>query len=206
MTIVLYDRWHNLLAAFAFWLFKIYGLQDVRLLDGDGQNWQQENRLTTSQVPAITAATYQAQEPNWSLRIEHDDVLRSIGQVNQLLVDARSAEMYSGHDKAGAARGGHIPGAVNLAARQETNPDGSTAWRIPTVQPDGTFKSVEELRVLFEGLGITPDKDIITYCVGGGVSSHAWFVHTQLLGYGSVREYDRSWAEWGNLEDVPIEP
>ncbi|MFQ5944390.1 MAG: sulfurtransferase [Anaerolineales bacterium] len=206
MTIVLYDRYHNLLAAYAFWLLKIYGHKDVRLIDGDGQKWLQENRPTTSQVPSITAATYQAREANWILRAGHDDVLRSIGQVNQLLVDARSAEKYIGLDKSGTARGGHIPGAINLAARQETNPDGSNAWRVPTVQPDGMFKSAGELEVLFESLGITPDKDIITYCEIGGLSSHAWFVLTQLLGYGSVREYDRSWAEWGNLEGAPIEP
>jgi thiosulfate/3-mercaptopyruvate sulfurtransferase len=206
MTIVLYDRFANLLAAFAFWLLKIYGHNDVRLIDGNGQKWLQEKRLTTSQVPAITAAKYQAREPNWSLRAEHDDVLRSIGQDNHLLVDARPAEMYSGLDKAGTARGGHIPGAVNLAALRETRPDGSNAYRVPTVRPDGTFKSVGDLEVLFESLGITPDKNIITYCLRGGLSSHAWFVLTQLLGYRNVREYDRSWDEWGNLEGAPIEP
>ncbi|MEE8375345.1 MAG: sulfurtransferase [Acidimicrobiia bacterium] len=206
MTIVVYDRHQNLVAAYVFWLLKIYGHKDVRLLDGDGQKWLQENRPTTSQIPAITAAKYQAREPNWSLRAEHNDVLGSIGQPNHLLVDTRPAEMYSGLDKAGAARGGHIPGAVNLAARRETNPDGSNAWRVPTVRPDGTFKSTEDLEVLFESMGITPDKNIITYCKGGGLSSHAWFVLTQLLGYPSVREYNRSWDEWGNLEGAPIEP
>jgi thiosulfate/3-mercaptopyruvate sulfurtransferase len=105
-----------------------------------------------------------------------------------------------------AARGGRIPGAVNLAAHRETNPDGSLkAWRVPTVRQDGALKSVAELRALVEGLGITPDKTIITYCVRGGISTHAWFVLTQLLGYPDVREYNRSWVEWGNAAELPIE-
>ena len=114
--------------------------------------------------------------------------------------------MFSGADPAGAARGGRIPGAVNLAAYWEANPDGSfKAWRVPTVEQDGTFKSAVELRALAEDLGITPDKRIITYCVRGGLSTHAWFVLTQLLGYPDVLEYERSWVEWGNAAELPIE-
>jgi thiosulfate/3-mercaptopyruvate sulfurtransferase len=206
-TVVVYSGLNNLLATYAFWQLKVYGHKHIRLLDGDRQKWLDENRPTTSEVPLIVPATYQAQAPAWSLRANRDEVLQLLGKVGHLLVDTRSAEMYSGLDKAGAARGGHIPGAVNLAARRETNPDGSfNAWRVPTVQPDGTFKSAAELRALFDSLGITSDKEIITYCVRGGLSTHAWFVLTQLLGYPTVREYDRSWAEWGNLEGVPIEP
>jgi thiosulfate/3-mercaptopyruvate sulfurtransferase len=204
-TVLLYSGLNNILATFGFWLLKIYGHADVRLLDGDRQKWLDENRQTTSEAPVVVPAPYQAPEPNWSLRANRDDVLSAIGQANYLLVDARPAEMYSGRDKARAARGGHIPGAINLVARRETNPDGAfIAWRVPTVQADGTFKPAEELRALFHNLGITADKDIITYCVGGGLSTHAWFALTQLLGYRSVREYDRSWAEWGNLEGVPV--
>jgi thiosulfate/3-mercaptopyruvate sulfurtransferase len=114
--------------------------------------------------------------------------------------------MYTGSDRVGTGRGGHIPGAVNLAARLETNLDGSfKAWRVPTVRSDGTFKSAGELQVLMEEHGISPDTEIITYCLRGGLSTHAWFVLTQLLGYPNVREYDRSWAEWGDLEGVPVE-
>jgi thiosulfate/3-mercaptopyruvate sulfurtransferase len=115
--------------------------------------------------------------------------------------------MYNGLDRAGTALGGHIPGAINLAAHRETNPDGSfNAWRVPTVQADGTFKSAQELQVLFEQLSIVPTNEVVAYCVRGSLSTHTWFVLTQLLGYRSVREYDRSWAEWGNLEGVPVEP
>ena len=205
-TIVLYSGLSNLLATYAFWLLKIYGHQDVRLLDGDRQKWLDERRPRVSDVPMTTPTSYQAQALNWGLRASRDDVLQSMGGANHLLVDARSVAMYRGEDKASAVRGGHIPGAVNLPAQRETNPDGSfKGWRVPTVQHDGTFKSVGELRALFDSAGVTADKDIITYCVRGGLSTHFWFVLTQLLGYRNVREYDRSWEEWGNVEELPIE-
>jgi len=205
-TVVVYSGRENILATYAFWQLKIYGHNTVRLLDGDRQKWLDENRPTTSEAPLIEPATYHAREPDWDLRADRESVLSYIGKANHLLVDARSAKMYSGLDKVRAQRGGHIPGAVNLAAYPETNPDGTLkAWRVPTIQPDGAFKSAVELQALNDALGITADKRIITYCVGGGLSTHAWFVLTQLLGFPEVREYDRSWAEWGNLEDVPIE-
>jgi len=176
------------------------------MLDGGRQKWLDERRPTVSDVPTITPTTYQAQALNWSLRASSDDVLQSIGTPNQLLVDLRSVEMYHGENKASTVRGGHIPGAVNFPAQREINPDDSfKGWRIPTVQPDGTFKSVGKLRPLFDSVGITANKEIITYCVRGGLSTHAWFVLTQLLGYRNVREYDRSWEEWGNVEALPIE-
>lgn len=205
-TVVVYSGLSNILATYAFWQLKIYGHKPVRLLDGDRQKWLDENRPTTSEVPLIEPTVYRAQEPDWDLRADRESVLSTIGQTHHLLVDARSAEMYSGLDKAGTQRGGHIPGAVNLAASRVFNADGSfKTWRIPTTQPDGTFKPAAEMRALNDTLGITAGKKIITYCVGGGLSTHAWFVLTQLLGFPNVREYDRSWAEWGNLEDVPIE-
>jgi len=149
-TIVLYSGLNNMLATYAFWLLKIYGHKDIRLLDGDRQKWLDENRQTSHEAPSVTLTSYQAQEPNWGIRAEREDVLQSISKANHLLIDARSPEMYSGLDKAGTARGGHIPGAVNLAARRETNPDGSfKTWRIPTVKEDGTFKPASELKVLF---------------------------------------------------------
>lgn len=141
-TIVVYSGYHNLLATYAFWQLKIHGHKDVRLMDGDRQKWLDENCQTTSEVPAVTPTVYQGHEPNWDLRASRDDVMQSIDKENCLLVDTRPAEMYNGLDKAGTARGGHIPGAINLAAIKETNPDGSfNALRVPTVQSDGTFKS-----------------------------------------------------------------
>jgi len=204
--IVVYSGGSNLIAAYAFWQLKIYGHKDIRLLDGDRQKWLDEERPTSNEIPVIEPAIYTSQEPKWSLRADKDEVLKSIGKEGHLSVDTRPVEMYSGLDDAGTAHAGHIPGAVNLAAEKDTNADGSLkGWLLPTTKPDGTFKPAAELRTLVEGLGITSDQEIITYCVGGGLSSNAWFVLTQLLGYPNVREYDRSWREWGNLEEAPIE-
>ena len=205
-TVVVYSALNNLIAAYAIWEMKIFGHKNVRLLDGDKEKWLREKRPTTSEVPKFAPAMYKAQEPDWSLRINREDILRSIGKKGTLPVDTRSVEMYNGLNNAGCKRAGHIPGAVNLAALPP-NPDGPyKGWHVPTVNSDGTFKSAEELHALFDGLGITPDKEYITYCVGGGLSSHAWFTLTQLMGYPNVREYDRSWREWGNREDTPMEP
>lgn len=205
-AVVVYSGLSNLLATFAFWLLKVYGHRDVRLLDGGRGKWLAEGHPLATEPPVVAPSTYPTQPPDGRLRARRADVLRAIGQPGHLLVDARAAEMFGGADKAGATRGGHIPGAVNLAARRETNPDGSfRAWRVPTVREDGTFKPVEALRALVDDLGMTPERTIITYCVRGGLSTHAWFVLTQLLGYPDVAEYDRSWVEWGNAAELPIE-
>lgn len=200
MTIVVYSGMNNLLATYAFWQLNVFQHNDIRLMDGDRQKWLDENRPTTSEVPFITKTMYQVQEPNWSIRVNKNDVIQSIGKKGILFVDTRSVEMYNGTNKANTQRGGHIPDAVNLPALNTQK-----GWQVPTVKSDGTFKSSTELQSLFNSLGITSDKEIITYCVRGGLSTHAWFVLTQLLGYTNVREYDKSWAEWGNLEEAPIE-
>lgn len=205
-TVVLYSSVNNLLATFEFWLLTYYGHQDVRLLDGDRDKWLAEQRPLERTSPTYPPTPYKARGPDVSLRARRDDVLHALGQAGVLLVDARSAEMYRGEFHPSTRHGGHIPGAINLAAVREVETDGSfKAWRVPTVREDGTFKSPEALKALVEALGITADKEIIAYCLRGGLSTHAWFVLTQLLGYPNVREYDRSWAEWGNLADAPIE-
>lgn len=205
-TVVLYSCINNLLATFDYWLLKYYGHRDVRLLDGDREKWLAEGRPLEQSVPVYQLADYKAGEPNWGIRASRADVLKAIGKEDVVLVDARSAAMYNGEFHPGTQRGGHIPGAINLPAHREVDANGSfVAWRVPTVDQNGAFKSYQELQTLFEGIGITPEREIVTYCLSGGLSTHAWFVLTQLLGYPNVREYDRSWAEWGNLEGVPIE-
>jgi thiosulfate/3-mercaptopyruvate sulfurtransferase len=197
-VVVIYGGLQNLVAAMAFWMLKIYGHADMRLLDGGRQKWLAEGRPTSTEKPNIQPTQYMAQEPDWTLRADKEYVLNVIGQAGHTIVDARSMKMYT--------ENGHIPSAVNVPATPILDATGDiTGWQTPTTRSDGTFKSMEELQALFSEKGLTPDKNIVTYCVRGGLSSHMWFVLTQLLGYPNVREYDRSWAEWSNLVDAPIE-
>jgi thiosulfate/3-mercaptopyruvate sulfurtransferase len=205
-TVVIYGGLSNLIAVMAFWMLKIYGHADIRLLDGGRQKWLAEGRSMSIEKPNVQRTQYVAQEPNWDLRADKDHIVSVIGRMEQMIVDARPVDMYTGENTAGMQRGGHIPTAVNVPAAPITDADGKLqGWQTPTTRGDGTFKSVEELRELFSKKGITRDKNIVTYCVRGGLSTHVWFTLTQLLGYPNVREYDRSWAEWGNLADTPIE-
>lgn len=204
-TVVFYDGFSNLLAAMALWMLKIYGHHDVRLLDGERTKWTGEGRPLTTDIPATEPTMYTARKPNWTLRAHRDLVLEGIGKPNWVLVDARTTAMYSGEDSMGGSVGGHIPGAVNVPAIMETENGQFKRWQTPTTNADGTFKSADELRALFNSKGVTPDKEVITYCVRGGLSTHMWFVLKYLLGYPKVREYDGSWVEWGNLIGVPVE-
>jgi len=198
-TIVLYGDNNNWFAAWALWILKYYGHEDVRLLDGGRVKWLADKREITTEVPSYSQATYHAGEPKtdiWALR---DQVLSQIGQSNVALVDVRSPGEYSGEllapvnlSQEGAQRGGHIPGAANIPWGQ-------------AVREDGTFKSADELRALYGGKGVTPDKEVIAYCRIGERSSHTWFALQYLLGYPHVRNYDGSWTEWGSLIGVPIE-
>jgi thiosulfate/3-mercaptopyruvate sulfurtransferase len=198
-TVVLYGDKNNWFAAYAYWYLKIYGHADVRILDGGRQRWIDEGRELTSERPQPAQRQYGARERDESIRARHDDVLALIGKNGRALVDVRSPAEYAGdliappgYEQEGAQRAGHIPSAQSIP------------WAM-AVNDDGTFKPASELRSLYEGKGVSPDKQVIAYCRIGERSAHTWFVLRELLGYERVRNYDGSWTEWGNLVDVPIE-
>jgi thiosulfate/3-mercaptopyruvate sulfurtransferase len=198
-TIILYGDKNNWFAAYAYWYVRTYGHQDVRILNGGRQKWIDEGRELTTDVPSRPAASYKARERDESIRAYRDQVREWIGASGRALVDVRSPGEYAGdliappgYEQEGAQRAGHIPTAQSIP------------WA-SAVKDDGTFKSADELRELYGGKGITPDKEIVAYCRIGERSAHTWFVLRELLGYENVRNYDGSWTEWGNLVDVPIE-
>ena len=162
------------------------------------QTYLTRDELTTD-TPSPTPQTYRAQERDESIRAYRDQVREWIGASERALVDVRSPGEYAGelisppgYEQEGAQRGGHIPTAASIP------------WA-SAVQDDGTFKTPNDLRELYGGKGITPDKEVTAYCRIGERSAHTWFVLRELLGYERVRNYDGSWTEWGNLVDVPIE-
>lgn len=198
-TVVFYGDKSNWFACYAFWLFRYYGHERLRIMNGGRAKWQQEGRPLTKDVPSYPRTTYIAKDPDKSIRAYRNDVFKHL-ETRQPLVDVRSPQEYSGelihmpnYPQEGATRGGHIPGAANIPWSKATDPD------------NGAFKSATELRQLYESVGITPDKEIIAYCRIGERSSHTWFVLKYLLGYPNVKNYDGSWTEWGNLVDAPIE-
>jgi thiosulfate/3-mercaptopyruvate sulfurtransferase len=198
-TLVLYGEKNNWFAAYAYWYLKIYGHEDVRILDGGRQKWIDEGRELTTDAPAPATAAYQAQDRDESIRAYRDAVRAQLGASEKALVDVRSPQEYTGelvappgYEQEGAQRAGHIPTAESIPWAQ-------------AVRDDGTFKSPDELRSLYAGKGVTPDKEVTAYCRIGERSAHTWFVLRELLGYEKVRNYDGSWTEWGNLVDVPIE-
>jgi thiosulfate/3-mercaptopyruvate sulfurtransferase len=200
-TVVFYGDKNNWYATYTFWLFKLYGHQDCRVMDGGRAKWEAEGRETVLDVPSYPPTHYTAREPDLSIRAFRDEVLREYVQASNgaALVDVRSPAEYRGeviamvdYPQEGAQRGGHIPGARSIPWARATN-------------GNGTFKSVEELKALYTGEGVTPDKQVVTYCRIGERSSHTWFVLTQLLGYKGVKNYDGSWTEWGSLVGAPIE-
>ena len=198
-TVVFYGDKNNWYATYALWLFKYYGHEDTRILDGGRVKWEAEGREYTRDVSSHEPATYTAKEPDASIRAFRDDVLKQVASGSPSLVDVRSPAEYTGelmhaigYPQEGAQRAGHVAGARNI-------PWGTAA------QPDGTFKPFDELKKLYQAEGITPDKETIAYCRIGERSSHTWFVLTYLLGYDNVRNYDGSWTEYGSLVNVPIE-
>jgi thiosulfate/3-mercaptopyruvate sulfurtransferase len=199
-TLLLYGDFNNWFAAFAFWVLKYYGYKDVRLINGGRKKWLQEDRALTKDVPNYSKGNFAANEPDSNIRVFLDEVKRSVSAPALKMVDVRSPKEFTGEILAPpeyptehAQRGGHIPGAVNIPWAQAVN------------DSDGTFKTTDELKQLYESKGITPDKEIIAYCRIGERSSHTWFVLKYLLGYPKVKNYDGSWTEWGNMIANPIE-
>ena len=199
-SVVLYGDKNNWFAAYAYWYLKIYGHEDVRILDGGRQKWIDEGRELTTDTPAPATATYTAKDADESIRVRRDSVLQGLENGGgRALVDVRSPQEYSGelmappgYEQEGASRTGHIPSAHSIPWAQ-------------AVRDDGTFKSPDELRELYGAKGVTPEKEVLAYCRIGERSAHTWFVLRELLGYPDVKNYDGSWTEWGNLVDVPIE-
>jgi len=199
-TVVFYGDRNNWYACYTFWLFKYFGHDDCRVMDGGRAKWEAEGREYTREVPSHPPTNYTAQDPDPAIRAFRDDVLAMVERGSPALVDVRSPQEYTGevihmmgYPQEGAQRGGHVKGARNIPWAKAANPE------------DGTFKSADELRALYDPEGITPDKDIIAYCRIGERSSHTWFVLTYLLGYPNVRNYDGSWTEYGSMVNVPIE-
>jgi thiosulfate/3-mercaptopyruvate sulfurtransferase len=198
-TVVLYGDKNNWFAAYAYWYLKIYGHEDIRILDGGRQKWIEEGRDVTKDVPSPSAATYSASDRDETIRAYRDQVLEWLGAAQRALVDVRSPGEYAGdllappgYEQEGARRGGHIPTAQSIP------------WAT-AVQDDGTFKTADDLKDIYSQQGVTPEKEVVAYCRIGERSAHTWFVLRELLGYENVRNYDGSWTEWGNLVDVPIE-
>ncbi|MDI2031076.1 sulfurtransferase [Saccharopolyspora sp. TS4A08] len=196
-TVVLYGGNNNWFAAYAYWYFKLYGHDDVKLLDGGRKKWELDGRELTKDEPNKAATTYKAQEPDTSIRAFRDEVVDAIGNKN--LVDVRSPDEFSGKllapahlPQEAAQRGGHIPSAINVPWSKAAN-------------EDGTFRSDEELKEIYGEAGLDTGKDTIAYCRIGERSSHTWFVLRELLGHQNVKNYDGSWTEYGSLVGVPIE-
>lgn len=199
-TVVFYGDKNNWWATYALWVFKLFGHQDARIMDGGRAKWVAEGKPLTRDIPSYPRGSYHAQErDDAAIRAFRDEVKQHISQADSALVDVRSPQEFSGerthmpeYPQEGTLRGGHIPTAVSIP------------WA-KAVQSDSTFKTRDELAELYGSVGVTADKDVITYCRIGERSSHTWFVLTYLLGYPKVRNYDGSWTEWGNSVGLPIE-
>jgi thiosulfate/3-mercaptopyruvate sulfurtransferase len=197
-TVVLYGDNNNWFATWAFWQLKIYGHEDVRIMDGGRKKWLAEGRDLSTDRPSIPSKTYKASGPDLSLRAFLPEVQQAFKSRSAALVDVRSPQEFSGEILAPPGlpetcqRGGHIPGAKNIPWGKNCN-------------EDGTFKSLEDLKALYAAQGITGDRPVIAYCRIGERSSITWFALKYLLGFNDVRNYDGSWTEWGNLVGAPVE-
>ena len=198
--VILYGDFNNWFAAFVFWIFKYYGHKNVKLMNGGRKKWELEKKPYTKDEPQIQKTKYISLPPDEGLRAYLFDVRRTLDRTDTVLVDVRSPKEFTGEITAPpeypmehAQRGGHIPKANNIP------------WATAVNDADGTFKSVNELKQIYESMGVTPDKDVLCYCRIGERSSHSWFVLKYLLGYPQVRNYDGSWTEWGNMIGNPVE-
>ena len=196
-TVILYGGNNNWFAAYAYWYFKLYGHDSVKLLDGGRKKWELDGRELSKDEVQRPAAQYVAKDQDTAIRAFRDEVGAAIGNKN--LVDVRSPDEFAGRllapahlPQEQAQRGGHIPGALNIPRSKAAN-------------EDGTFKSDDELRVLYSDAGLDDGKDTIAYCRIGERSSHTWFALHELLGEPNVKNYDGSWTEYGSLVGVPIE-
>ena len=200
-TVVLYGDKNNWWATYALWVFHLFGHTNCKIMDGGRIKWVKEGRELSRETPSYAATSYSAPErDDTQVRAFRDQVLKHV-EASKKLIDVRSPDEYSGnrlhmpdYPNEGALRGGHIPGAKSVPWAKAVNPE------------DGTFKTADELKGLYESeAGLSSGEDVIVYCRIGERSSHTWFVLTYLLGYPGVRNYDGSWTEWGNLVGAPIE-
>jgi thiosulfate/3-mercaptopyruvate sulfurtransferase len=197
-AIVLYGDNNNWFAAWAFWQLKIYGHEDVRIMDGGRKKWLAEGRNLNTDKPTFPAKTYKAGGPDISIRAFLPEVQQAVAGKKGPLVDVRSPQEFTGEILAPPGlpetcqRGGHIPGAKSIPWGKNCN-------------EDGTFKSVDELKALYGAQGISGDQPVIAYCRIGERSSLTWFVLRHLLGFKNVKNYDGSWTEWGNLVGAAVE-
>ncbi len=200
-TVVFYGDKNNWWACYALWVFELLGHTNSKIMDGGRTKWENEKRQLVRDIPQYPATSYKARpRDDDNIRVLQAKVLEHV-KAGKMLVDVRSPGEYSGellhmanYPQEGALRGGHIPGAKNVPWSRAANPE------------DGTFKTADELRDIYEKeQGLSANDDIVTYCRIGERSSHTWFVLHYLLGYDTVRNYDGSWTEWGNSVGVPIE-
>ena len=201
-TVVFYGDKNNWWATYAFWVFRLFGFENLRVMDGGRMKWEQEGRAFVTETPSHAPTQYVAPERDDARIRAFLDEVRQHHRAGgaKKLIDVRSPQEFTGerthmpdYPQEGTLRGGHIPGARSVPWARAAN-------------PDGTFKSADELRAIYEGeAGLRPGDDVIAYCRIGERSSHTWFVLTYLLGYEGVRNYDGSWTEWGNAVRAPIE-
>jgi len=196
-TVILYGGNNNWFAAYAYWYFKLYGHDKVKLLDGGRKKWELDGRPLSTDAVKRPETSYTAKDPDNTIRAFRDEVIAKIGSVG--FVDVRSPEEFRGEKLAPdhlpqeqAQVPGHIAGAANVP------------W-VKAANDDGTFKSADELKALYDAEGITGDREVIAYCRIGERSSHTWFALQELLGYDNVKNYDGSWTEYGSLVGAPVE-